>query len=770
MKYNTFLFAVLVLAAGNATAQSVGIGTNNPNSSAMLEVSSANKGLLLPRVALTGINDAVTISNPATSLLVYNTNVALPAGVGYYYNSGTGGAPVWTKFSTASAAGWQLTGNAGTDTATNFIGTTDYKPLKFKVSNQPAGFMDIATSSTFFGSLAGQYHTFANNTNSTGFGHHVMAVHPGALNTAIGAFAMANNESFGAFNSAIGYEALFGNINGQRNAAVGHTSMRSNTSGSANVAMGDSAMVSNTTGSNNTAIGAYSLKSNLTSGSNLAVGYYALENSLSGPNTAIGVFSMRSNTSGNSNTAVGNSSLANNTTGTRNTATGHRALEDNSTGLYNTAMGYAALATNTVGFENTAVGYLALNGNTGGDYNVAIGSYALASGRGNNNTAIGHEALRNDNVSLNNVAIGKSALRAQSFINLGIIYATNNVAVGVEALSSNQPTSSSTGIKNVAIGNYALRDNTTGRNNTTIGHESLANNTTGVWNAVMGVESMLLNTTGSSNVSIGNNSMRANTSGDNNVSVGVAALTSNTTGTDNTAVGLGALNLNTTGHHNTAVGNSAGAFNNANTYCTFLGYQADQTVATNFEASTAIGYNSRITASSQVRIGSTGTGSIGGYQPWSNLSDGRFKRNISEQVKGLDFVMALRPVTYTLDMNQLAAHLQEDVVKDEKGNKVLKTPDAFTKKARDEQSKKIHSGFVAQEVEAAATRLNYEFSGVDKPKNDNDLYALRYAEFVVPLVKAVQEQQQQITTLMKRIEQLETALLQSAKANKTVRQ
>jgi hypothetical protein len=42
-------------------------------------------------------------------------------------------------------------------------------------------------------------------------------------------------------------------------------------------------------------------------------------------------------------------------------------------------------------------------------------------------------------------------------------------------------------------------------------------------------------------------------------------------------------------------------------------------------------------------------------------------------------------------------------------------------------------------LEAAARKLNYDFSGVDKPKTEGGLYGLRYAEFVVPLVKAVQE-------------------------------
>ncbi|MEM9849058.1 MAG: hypothetical protein AAF847_14325 [Bacteroidota bacterium] len=50
-----------------------------------------------------------------------------------------------------------------------------------------------------------------------------------------------------------------------------------------------------------------------------------------------------------------------------------------------------------------------------------------------------------------------------------------------------------------------------------------------------------------------------------------------------------------------------------------------------------------------------------------------------------------------------------------------------------------YSGFIAQEVEATAKQLDYDFSGVDVPQDEGDIYGLRYAEFVVPLVKAVQE-------------------------------
>jgi hypothetical protein len=48
---------------------------------------------------------------------------------------------------------------------------------------------------------------------------------------------------------------------------------------------------------------------------------------------------------------------------------------------------------------------------------------------------------------------------------------------------------------------------------------------------------------------------------------------------------------------------------------------------------------------------------------------------------------------------------------------------------------------------------------VDKPKNENDMYGLRYSEFVVPLVKAMQEQQQMINDLRKQNADLQKRVL-----------
>lgn len=79
--------------------QSVGINTDgtNPDASAILDVKSTSKGLLIPRMSAAQI---AGIPNPATGLMVYQTD----GSAGIYFNSGTPGSPVWKKL-VADAAG-----------------------------------------------------------------------------------------------------------------------------------------------------------------------------------------------------------------------------------------------------------------------------------------------------------------------------------------------------------------------------------------------------------------------------------------------------------------------------------------------------------------------------------------------------------------------------------------------------------------------------------------------------------------------------------------
>ncbi|NTW31702.1 MAG: tail fiber domain-containing protein [Bacteroidetes bacterium] len=116
---------------GGAAINSTGAAADN---SAMLDISSTNQGIRIPRVKLLSTTDLTTIQNPVNSLLVYDS---LPAGditvAGYYYWDTTATPDHWTKL--ATGANWQLTGNAGTTAETNFIGTTDNKDFVFKTNN-----------------------------------------------------------------------------------------------------------------------------------------------------------------------------------------------------------------------------------------------------------------------------------------------------------------------------------------------------------------------------------------------------------------------------------------------------------------------------------------------------------------------------------------------------------------------------------------------------------------------------------------------------------
>ncbi len=121
LNLTTLLLLFIVFTSNPGTAQNVGINATGatPNTSAGLDVNFSNKGILVPQVNLTSTTDAATITTPATSLLVWNTNAGLTDGMGYYYNSGTPGSPLWVKLSTGTNV------SSGTYTPT-FINVSNY--------------------------------------------------------------------------------------------------------------------------------------------------------------------------------------------------------------------------------------------------------------------------------------------------------------------------------------------------------------------------------------------------------------------------------------------------------------------------------------------------------------------------------------------------------------------------------------------------------------------------------------------------------------------
>ncbi|WP_178989581.1 tail fiber domain-containing protein [Winogradskyella schleiferi] len=396
---------------------------------------------------------------------------------------------------------------------------------------------------------------------------------------------------------------------------------------------------------------------------------------------------------------------------------------DNTTSLF---LGQNAGLSNTSGTTNTSVGYQSLFSNTSGNSNSAIGYQSLFNNiSGTENTALGDSSLLSNTTGDDNTAIGWNSLNSNTTGN-------GNTATGWSSLSSNR-----TGRENTAIGISSMFSNTTGHGNTALGYESLYTNSgSGGLNVAIGYQSLYFNQ-GTWNTALGYQSLYSNTSGGKNTAIGYRSLFSNInlSGNLNVAVGFETLENITTGGRNTAIGANSGP------------------VIGVLNNTTAVGYNAVPLSSNTIRVGNASVAIIGGSANWSTFSDRRLKTNIREDVVGLNFIKKLRPVSYNYNMNAIA-HFE-------------KTPDSLRlKDAEQLKAQEIQTGFLAQEVEAAAQAVDFDFHGVVRFGKDG-LYGLNYAEFVVPLVKAMQEQQtiieiqqEELDTLRREIEEIKGLLRQ----------
>lgn len=416
----------------------VGISTTSPN--AALDIYSNNQGLLTPRVALTASNIALPVINPAggalaISTLVYNTatsgtspNNVIP---GYYYWDGS----KWLLLTSQPSAinqDWTIIGNSGTNSTTNFIGTTDNIDFVFRRNNLISG--KLTPSNTSFGVEA------LSNSSST------------ALRTvAIGVNTLKNVTS-GSDNVATGYGALEANTTGLQNVAVGSSSLSLNTSGSYNTAVGYNTLTRNATGILNTAVGNSSLFNNLGGNNNVGLGYSALQRNFSGSynvgvgtnaiynnqtgnnNVGIGESALERNTNGNNNVAIGASSLFNNQSASNNTSIGHESQLNNLTGQSNTSLGYQSLFSNSGGSNNTAIGIQSLFLNQTGSRNTTFGEgsgYNITSG--NNNTFVGYNTGTTISTGSNNTIIGSNiSLPAATSNNIVLADGTGNRRINVD--------------------------------------------------------------------------------------------------------------------------------------------------------------------------------------------------------------------------------------------------------------------------------------------------------------------------------------------------
>ncbi|MGR6087198.1 MAG: tail fiber domain-containing protein [Arcticibacter sp.] len=301
--------------------------------------------------------------------------------------------------------------------------------------------------------------------------------------------------------------------------------------------------------------------------------------------------------------------------------------------------------------------------------------------------------------------------------------------------------------------------------NTASGYQALKNNTTGENNSANGFMSLSLSEFGNRHSAFGCYSMGSTIGGLDHTAVGYAALYSMAYGFENSAFGsnsmfnlfdgygntaCGAYSLDNTGISigNTALGTRSGYFYSNGNYNTFIGYES-YCVDNGYSNSTGLGNATIIDASNKVRIGNTSITSIGGQVAWTTFSDGRYKRNVEEDVPGLEFITKLRPVTYTSDITGLNKHYPKPALRE--GQRQAPEQDVTSQEAI------RYSGFIAQEVETAAKEIGYDFSGVDKPQREGNLYGLRYSDFVVPMVKAIQELSKENQDLKERLQALEAA-------------
>ena len=133
MKNFTYYLLVSIFSFTLVNAQ-VGIGTSTPNSASILDInaSAGDKGIMIPRVNITDLNNqAPIIGAIEETLLVYNTNNG--TGKGFHYWTGM----MWQKLNAANSSmtmattannDWSLTGNAGTTPGAgnnNYLGTSD---------------------------------------------------------------------------------------------------------------------------------------------------------------------------------------------------------------------------------------------------------------------------------------------------------------------------------------------------------------------------------------------------------------------------------------------------------------------------------------------------------------------------------------------------------------------------------------------------------------------------------------------------------------------
>ncbi len=167
-------------------------------------------------VALIGTNAAATASYQfALSPNYYSIYAPLNgSSAGYVLTNDGSGVGTWQAPSGGGGGGWSLTGNAGTNPNTDYIGTSDNQPLVFQGNGYFSGIIDNLNNNVALGGWA-MTSGFAGYPGYSGYdsvaiGYFSQNRSSYTRNTSIGAFSLLDNA--GAFNEGLGFYTGVQNI------------------------------------------------------------------------------------------------------------------------------------------------------------------------------------------------------------------------------------------------------------------------------------------------------------------------------------------------------------------------------------------------------------------------------------------------------------------------------------------------------------------------------------------------------------------------------
>ncbi|MBR9922071.1 MAG: hypothetical protein GYB31_14625 [Bacteroidetes bacterium] len=763
-KYLLFSFCLLCFS-GMVSGQGIGINEsgNDPHPSAILDVQSTSKGMLVPKMSSA---DRMNINNPADGLLVYDLTVR-----GFWFYDAT--LSQWVRI---------VRGNTildtDEDTKIQVEETSDDDQIRFDVGGVEQMRLD------------GQTLHLAAPGNSVFVGENAGANDDGSLNhnTFVG-FEAGEENTGGSGNTFIGSGSGTMNQDGEQNTFVGLNSGNKMVSGDFNTFLGYATGSLNVGGSSNTMIGKFAGGANSGGSQNTFLGKDAGFSSLGSSNVFLGhqagFFETGSHRLYIDNSSTTTPLIWGDFLNDKVKIYGLLGVGDSYTfpavdGQYGQFL--QSDGSGQLSWSDVPVPVVAEVADNDGDTRIIVedspdediirfevGGSQVMSHDGAilrmDDVRIGWDAGLNASPLSSNTMIG---VLAGANIPAGYDYCT---AVGYEAMKAAGSVSmvglTAVGYRALhgggdfatAVGYQALLSG--GLGCTAVGYATLIANS-GQYNTAMGTKTLEVNTSGNYNSAYGGNAMAGNTIGFENTAVGVSALAhSGHSGDRNSALGVFALLGNSNGNDNTAVGAYAdvgsgnlsnataiGAYSTVNcSDCLVLDTDADVGVKTNSPAvdfhvvhDNGITDNGFRLENSQNGnyfrfYTSSGTGYMYVYSHsypsttiaevdhlsggWYATSDRNRKEDFSPLVDVLSGVMQLEPLSYRF-------------VGQEPGS-----------------AKRY--GFIAQDVEPL-------FPGLVHVNQEHGNYTMNYAEMSTLAIAAVQQQQEQIETMQSEIEWLKAEM------------